>query len=341
MNQALVEVKKFSFALDLNPVSKYSLNCTDFDRASMQIRQALRAAIASLREQNIPSAELAAELLLMYVLGSDRSYLYSHPESDLVSGVAERYSCLIAERSTGRPTQYITGRQEFWGLDFSVTPDVLIPRPETEHLVETVLQLAGSRVEGRGSSADEGVPRSESLLRIVDAGTGSGCIALALASELPEAQVFATDISRAALEVARRNAVRLGLADRVRFVETDLLSGLSAAAQFDFVVSNPPYVSLDELDSVQREVREFEPRIAWAGSGEGEAIYRRLFLESLRVLGPGGYVVVEVGYNQAGRVLAMFDENWSNAEVRPDLAGIPRIVMARKRAASCQPSVVS
>src|SRR5580700_2034534 len=108
MNQALVEVKKFSFALDLNPVSKYSLNCTDFDRASMQIRQALRAAIASLREQNIPSAELAAELLLMYVLGSDRSYLYSHPESDLVSGVAERYSCLIAERSTGRPTQYIT-----------------------------------------------------------------------------------------------------------------------------------------------------------------------------------------------------------------------------------------
>ena len=298
----------------------------------MEVRQALRAAIASLQDRSIPSAELAAELLLMNVLNSDRSYLYSHSESELDPNTMARYFGLVAERGTGKPTQYIIGHQEFWGLDFEVDPNVLIPRPETEHLVEAVTELARSQVtkpEG-GREAGSGPARRAVELRLVDVGTGSGCIALALASELPQARLFATDISRAALEVARRNAARLGLAHRLRWIETDLLSGFKAEPAFDFVVSNPPYVGLDELDCVQREVREFEPRIAWAGSGEGEAIYRRLFSQGLAVLRPGGYVVVEVGYNQAERVLAMLEEDWIDAEVRPDLAGIPRVVIAKK-----------
>jgi release factor glutamine methyltransferase len=284
----------------------------------MRLRQALRDAVSRLRAGDIPSPELAAELLLMHVLRADRSHLYTHLDDELASDLQGPYFGLIAERGTGKPTQYITGRQEFWGLDFEVNPDVLIPRPETEHLVEAVLEL--------------GMPVSDKPggLRMVDVGTGSGCIAAALASAMPKARVFASDISQAALAVAQRNALRLGLVDRLRFVQSDLLAAFSPSASFDFVVSNPPYVGLDELDHVQREVREFEPRIAWTGSGEGAAIYQRLFAESLRVLRPDGYVVVEVGYNQAERVRAMLKDGWSGTEIRPDLAGIPRVVITQK-----------
>lgn len=284
----------------------------------IHIRQALRTAIADLQAAETPSATLAAELLLMHVLGRDRAYLYTNPEVELAQETAERYFALVAERATGKPTQYITGHQEFWGLDFEVTPDVLIPRPETEHLVETVLELA--RAEGRGDAA----------VRIADVGTGSACIALALASELPRAIIYGIDISRPALDVARRNARRLGLDDRARFVESDLLSSM-ARVSLDVVVSNPPYVGADELDRVQREVREWEPRIAWGGSGRGDEIYSLLFVQSLAALRPGGRVVVEVGYNQADKVSSLLGEGWTGRAVRPDLAGIPRAVMAQKR----------
>jgi release factor glutamine methyltransferase len=156
---------------------------------------------------------------------------------------------------------------------------------------------------------------------------------------MTQARLIATDISRAALRVAQRNAARLGLRDRVGFVEIDLLAGLSARPEFDFVVSNPPYVGSDELDCVQREVREFEPRLAWGGSGEGGAIYGRLFPQAWQVLRPGGYVVVEVGYNQAGKVLSLLNEGWVGAEVRPDLAGIPRVVIARKSTSTNKPVI--
>jgi len=289
--------------------------------AAVQIRQALRTAIADLQAAEVPSATLAAELLLMHVLGCDRAYLYTNPEIELAAEATERYFALVAERATGKPTQYITGHQEFWGLDFEVTPDVLIPRPETEHLVETVLELA--RAEGRGNAA----------LRIVDAGTGSGCIALALASEAPRAFIYGIDISRPALEVAQRNARRLGLDDRVRFVQSDLLSPV-AGATLDFVVSNPPYVGGDELDRVQRGVREWEPRIAWGGTGRGDEIYSLLFAQSLASLRPGGRVAVEVGYNQAAKVSGLLGEGWTATAVRPDLAGIPRVVVAQKKCRS-------
>jgi len=292
----------------------------------MQLREALRSATSFLQDLNVPSAALAAELLLMHLLGRDRAYLYTHPEFDLPEDALARYRELIAERATGKPTQYITGHQEFWGLDFEVTPDVLIPRPETEHLVEAVLDLWRANGPGRAnrSGAQAAGPR------VVDVGTGSGCIALALASELPQAQIVATDLSRPALEVARRNALRLDLAEGVWFVEMDLLTAVTGHAGFDFVVSNPPYVGSQEIEWVQREVREFEPRLAWGGSGSGDDVYQRLFPQALAVLKPGGYVAVEVGYNQAARVLALLRAGWTEAEVRPDLAGIPRVVVARK-----------
>jgi len=284
-----------------------------------------------------PSHELASELLLMHVLGCDRAYLYTHPELQLPEAATRRYLELVDERSTGKPTQYITGHQEFWGLDFEVTPDVLIPRPETEHVVEAVLELAGSaRVPcaslRAGPPALASSPPGVSL-RIVDVGTGSGCIAVALASEFPVFELFAIDVSPAALGIARCNAARLGYADRVTFIEGDLLTpvlGAELAGTFDFVVSNPPYVALDELDSVQREVREFEPRLAWGGLEDSGAIYHRLFSQALEVLKPGGHVVVEIGYTMHDKVLTLLGDGWTDREVRPDLSGIPRVVTARK-----------
>ncbi|MGH9378779.1 MAG: peptide chain release factor N(5)-glutamine methyltransferase, partial [Terriglobia bacterium] len=233
-----------------------------------------------------------------------------------------RYFGLICERLTGKPTQYITGHQEFWGLDFELTPDVLIPRPETEHVVESVLEL----VKQQGAARD-------ATPRIVDVGTGSGCIALALALELPHAQIDAVDISPAALRVAEKNAARLGMASRVRFQESDLLAIFLAPPEsgaFDFVVSNPPYVGAGELDQVQREVKEFEPRLAWGGLERGDEVYRRLFPQAQRLLKPGGHLVVEIGYSQREAVIGLLDPGWTGIEARPDLAGIPRVVMARK-----------
>jgi len=288
----------------------------------MQLRATLQAGLEKLLDHQVPSAQLAAELLLMHVLGCDRGYLHTHPERELSPEATDHYSRLIAERTTGKPTQYITGHQEFWGLDFEVTPDVLIPRPETEHVIETVLDLARRQSHGK-----------EARLRIVDVGTGSGCIALALAAEFQRAILFGVDISRPALVVASSNALHLGMPERVKFLESDLLARLldkDFAGTFDFVVSNPPYVGSHEVDMVQREVREFEPRVAWGGLAQGDEIYRRLFPQALQALKPGGYVVVEIGYNMRERVLALLGPEWAEIDVRPDLAGIPRVVSARK-----------
>jgi release factor glutamine methyltransferase len=286
----------------------------------MLLREALQAGLRYLVEREIPSPQLAAELLLMHVLGCDRGYLHSHPEQPLPPEAASLYFDLTAERATGKPTQYITGHQEFWGLDFEVTPDVLIPRPETELLVEAALELAGR------------TQHSESC-RIVDVGTGSGCIALALAAELSRAEIHAIDISAAALAVARRNAARLGLAERVRFWEGDLLAPLIErgwSGSIDLVVSNPPYVGAAEIGFVQREVRAFEPRLAWSASDDGNAIYQRLFPPALEALKPGGRVLVEIGFLKREPVTGFLKESWTEIDVREDLAGLPRVVIARK-----------
>jgi len=278
----------------------------------MQLKEALAKAVQQLEDAAVGSARLNAEMLLMFVLGVGRAYLYGHPERELTRDEEDRYAEAIAERARGVPAQYIIGHQEFWGLDFVVTPAVLIPRPETEHVVEAALELA------------QGIER----LRIVDVGTGSGCIALALASELKRAEIDAVDISGDALEIAKANAARLQLADRVRFRSGDLLEGFGAE-DFDLVVSNPPYVGECEADKIQAEVRKFEPHVAVFGGPQGTEIVTRLLEQAHRVLKPGGHVLVEIGFSQSEKVrqLALDFEDVHFVE---DLQGIARVLVGRK-----------
>jgi release factor glutamine methyltransferase len=289
------------------------------DRAPGELRAALRAGIARLEECNAPSAALAAELLLMHLLGRDRAWLYAHPEYELNPGDAAAYELLLARRTKGVPTQYLTGRQEFWGLEFEVGPGVLIPRPETEHVVEVALARLGAR--------------STDALRIADVGTGSGCIAVALASELPHAEIVATDISPAALNYARRNAERHGVSRRIQLMETNLLDaclGPGPGNSFDVIVSNPPYVALDDAQHLPREVREHEPPEALFAGGQGLDVYPALIDHAKRALSPKGAFVVEIGYNGAAQVRALLPAPlWSDLRVTRDLAGIDRVISAR------------
>lgn len=287
----------------------------------MVLKDALSAAVAQLEHSRVGSPRMNAEVLLMFVLACDRAYLYAHPERALTAAEQERYEKALAARSLGVPAQYITGHQEFWGLDFLVNPSVLIPRPETEHVIETMLELERER----GAEAGKAAPP----LKIVDVGTGSGCIALALANEFPNAELVAVDISDAALEVARINAARLGLERRVRFLRSDLLADLAAGAEFDYVVSNPPYVGENNPEKVQREVREFEPRVAVFAGPTGMEAYRRLIPQAREVLRPRGWLVMEIGYSIEPGVRALL-EGWSNIRVTTDLQGIPRVVAAKR-----------
>jgi len=287
----------------------------------MQLKQALASAVDRLEAADVGSPRMNAEGLLMFVLGVSRAYLYAHPERELTSEEETRYDEVLAQRATGMPSQYITGHQEFWGLDFVVSPAVLIPRPETEHLVETVLDLARD------------VPRP----RIVDVGTGSGCIALALAYELQSAEVYAVDVSADALEIARANAARLQLDGRVRFAHCNVLAAVAGAtsamtfAGFDFVVSNPPYVGFGEADKVQKSVRDFEPRVAVFAGEQGLDVIGPLVRQAHKALQQDGWLTVEIGYSMRDVVLNLLDPTmWDDVRVVPDLQGIPRVVAARK-----------
>src|SRR6266446_669642 len=193
----------------------------------IDVRTALKQGLAQLREARVPSFTLAAELLLLHVLGRDRTWLYAHPEEQVTLVDAERFFALIVSRAAGEPTQHLTGKQEFWGLEFEVTPDVLIPRPETEHVIEVALD----RLAVRELRAGRPQKSAGSGLQIADIGTGSGCIAIALAKELPAANFIATDISPAALAIAKRNATRHALADRIQFIECNLLDAFPVGAQ--------------------------------------------------------------------------------------------------------------
>jgi release factor glutamine methyltransferase len=264
-----------------------------------------------------------AELLMMFTLSCDRAYLYAHPERELTRDETTRYETAIAERARGVPAQYITGHQEFWGMDLIVTPAVLIPRPETEHVIEAVLERAGG--EGFLKAQDKS---SLTNLRLVDVGTGSGCIALALAKELPQAEIHAIDISAAALEIARANAARHQLESRIHFREADLLAGFEDKF-FDFVVSNPPYVGESEEDQVQLEVRKFEPRNAVFAGHTGTEVIARLIQQAYASLRPGGWLIMEISGTIAGEVKRLLT-GWKNVEIRPDLQSIPRVAQAQK-----------
>jgi release factor glutamine methyltransferase len=283
----------------------------------MQLKQAVDSAYQLFVENDVPSPRLNAELLLMFALSCERSYLYAHPERELTESEQYRFNEVIRERARGCPTQYITGHQEFWGLDLLVSPAVLIPRPETEHVVETVLELVNEyRFDGQGK------------LKALDVGTGSGCIALALASEMPHLEIHGCDISEDALEIARVNAARLGLGNKVLFRKSDLLA-LYANQKFDFIISNPPYVGENEADKVQKQVREFEPRIAVFSGKEGMDIYRKLIPAAHDALQPGGWFVTEIGYSEEERVRNLLT-GWIEIQVTADLQGIPRVIAARR-----------
>jgi release factor glutamine methyltransferase len=297
----------------------------------VQLKQALASAVERLDAADVGSPRMNAEVLLMFILGADRAYLYAHPERELTPEEATRYDDALAQRATGMPSQYITGHQEFWGLDFVVSPAVLIPRPETEHLVEAVLELAG------------GVQRP----KLVDVGTGSGCVALALAHELPDAEVYAVDLSAEALEISRANAVRLQLEKRVQFLRCDVLEpvsrgedcrqsggpGFSEFRDFDFVVSNPPYVAFSEADKVQKSVQEFEPRMAVFAGLNGTDVIVPLIKQAHRTLKPNGWLALEIGYSMRDEVVSLLSPTmWDDIRVVPDLQGIPRVVAAKKLA---------
>jgi release factor glutamine methyltransferase len=300
-------------------------------KTTIDIRAALKQGMAELRAAEVPSHTLAAEVLLMHALGRDRAWMYSHHEEILDAATAQKYFALITRRAAGVPTQYLTGHQEFWGLDFEVTPAVLIPRPETEHVMEVAL----ARLDERGLKIhlDTGLPRQ--TLHVADVGTGSGCLAIALAYELPHAKIVATDTSGAALEVARRNAARHHVADRIRFVEADLLSlpALENSPEpfFDLIVSNPPYIADSDAATLQREVRDHEPHSALFAGPTGVEVYERLAVESRDQLRDRGILVLELGHNSAEPVRAMFDAasaSWTSISITMDLAGIPRVLAA-------------
>jgi release factor glutamine methyltransferase len=254
-----------------------------------------------------------AELLLMFTLSCDRAYLFAHPERKLTVEEQARYQEALTRRASGVPAQYITGHQEFWGMDLIVSPAVLIPRPETEHGIETVLHLE---------------KKNRRPTHIVDVGTGSGCIAIALAKELTESEIHATDISTAALEVAQANAARHQLENRIHFHQADLLQGFDPGS-FDFVVSNPPYVGESEEDQVQLEVRKFEPRNAVFAGPTGLEVIERLIPQAHTALKPGGWLVIEISGTIVEGVKHLLNK-WTHLQITNDLQGIPRVAAAQR-----------
>jgi release factor glutamine methyltransferase len=296
----------------------------------MDVRTALKIGIADLREAGVPSFTLAAELLLLHVVGQNRTWLYAHPEEVLPDERLEHFLELIARRAGGEPTQYLTGKQEFWGLEFEVTPAVLIPRPETEHVIEVALDRLAVH-ELRAGRPQKTIGEG---LKIADIGTGCGCIAIALAKELPKADFVATDISQAALEVARRNVIRHAVGDRLRLIRADLLQpsgGSPAPLAFDLIASNPPYIGRREASTLTREVRDHEPEQALFGGEEGYELYGDLVAQAASHLKPGGILVLELGHDSLPAVRPLLDAtNWTNVGVTNDLAGIPRVIAAER-----------
>jgi len=279
------------------------------------LREAIVGAASRLagQEDLRADAQRDAELLLLHVLGASRTVLFTDGGRALGERELVEYEALVARRLRGEPIQYIVGEQEFYGLALKVTPAVLIPRPETELLVEAVL--------GR-------VP-ADCAMRIVDVGTGSGAIAIAIAKHLPFAEVTGVDLSAAALAVARENAARHGLGERIRFVESDLLAAVSGEREvFDAVLSNPPYVPDSDSESLHRQVREYEPEGALFAGADGLEVYRRLIPQAARALRPGGLLAMEFGYGQRGALAELLRE-WDAVEFLDDLQGVARVALAQ------------
>jgi release factor glutamine methyltransferase len=273
----------------------------------MTVHTALQQGARLLEDAGIAVSRLTAEVLLSHAMHAERVYFFAHPERELSEVEWLHYGRYLHERLGGKPTQYITHHQEFYGRDFRVTPDVLIPRPETEHVVEVALELA------RGART------------VLDIGTGSGALAITLRLEMG-AETWATDISPTAATVAADNAARLGAPANI--VVCDLMEAM-AAGTMDLIVSNPPYVPLTQREGLQREVRDFEPHVALFAGQTGFELYDRIVADAPRVLRPGGWLIMELGFTTLDHVQALL-AGWDSLRVVPDLAGIPRVIAARR-----------
>jgi len=292
-------------------------------------------------------AKRDAETLLLHLIGKNKAWLMAHAEDDFAGCSAIRYASLLERRSKGEPIQYIIGETEFYRMPFRVTPDVLIPRPETEHLVEKAVQLIPAldrrptksfsirKVRPAFRNGEraprEGYPNQLSWPpRVLDVGTGSGCIAISIAHDWGEAEITAIDASSSALEVARSNAEKLGFAQCIRFLQGDLLSPV-AGESFDLIVSNPPYVPSTDRASLAVEVRDHEPVLALFAGDDGLEIYRRLIPQAFNALVPGGFIALEIGYGQQPSIHDLLAAaGFNNIEFTPDLQGIPRVVVAKR-----------
>jgi len=276
-----------------------------------------------------PTAVQDATVLLMHALGLDRAALIAHPERSLTREQLADIQRLVERRLRFEPIQYILGTQEFYGLQLKVSPAVLIPRPETEILVETVLARLNKSVPHSSQPHRDEWDPPQHPVRVVDIGTGSGAIAIALAVNLPQAQVTALDLSPTALDVARENAAMHGVAGCIRFLESDLLAAVAAELAFDAIVSNPPYIPDADAPTLHAQVREFEPAMALFAGVEGLDIYARLIPDAARLLKPGGLLALEIGCGQRDAIATLLSE-WAEVEFVPDLQGIPRVALARR-----------
>lgn len=282
---------------------------------NISIAEALRSAWQILDRAGVPEARREAGSLLSFILGKDRTFLISHAEDQLSDDSVRKFQGYVERRAAGEPLQYLTGVQDFFGREFRVTPDVLIPRPETELLVEAALELSGPAP------------------LICDIGTGSGCIAVTLLLEINDARAVAVDKSAAAVEVAKLNAENLAVADRLEFLVSDCFDALdSSRYQFDLVVSNPPYVAEAMMAGLQREVRDHEPLVALSPGPDGLSVIRRLLRDTPAFLKANGHLIMEIGFDQGETVNELVDHDvWRLLDIKPDLQRIPRIVVLRKK----------
>lgn len=287
------------------------------EQESFSIVRLIAEAAQVLSRAGVPEARREAMSLIEHLIARDRTFLITHTEELLVPADIRRLRELVERRAAGQPLQYITGHQEFYGLDFEVTTDVLIPRPETELLVETALAL---------------LDKTDPPL-ICDVGTGSGCIPVALLHEDKKARGVGLDISMNALRVAARNAMRHGVRERLMLIASNCFATLdSCAARFTMIVSNPPYVAEDALAGLQREVRDYEPRVALTPGGDGLSIIRRLVADAPQFLEVGGHLLMEIGFDQHEAVRRLIDSQvWQLLDIHKDLQGIPRIVALKKK----------
>ena len=277
------------------------------------LKDVLSEGIKKLKLSNIEAPVVTAGAMLCSVLGCDKTYLYSHDDYSLSKYECDSYCDAIKRRIDGEPLQYITGYQEFMSLNFIVSQDVLIPRQDTEILVESVLQFANGR---------------ESV-NILDIGTGSGCIAISLAYFVKNSQVMGLDISKRALEIARKNARKCGVEEKTTFLESNLFDNIPLQ-DFDIIVSNPPYIPVREIETLERQVKDFEPRSALDGGMDGLDFYRKIVKDSVRYIKPKGLLAFEVGFDQSQEVMKIMEDSFDNLKIEKDLSGIERVVMGTR-----------